>query len=287
MNTLSENYHNTLLQLKNLYDDREAKGITNELFLRILHLKPYQIITQSKEILTQRQIVSLQSATAKLLLGTPIQYVTGICTFSEMDFIVNPSVLIPRPETEELVRWIINEHNDNQPITILDIGTGSGCIAISLAKNLLNSKILALDFSEPALETAQLNAKQLNCNNIEFVLADIFTLPNTQYSDIDVMLSNPPYIPYNERDTLAKNVRDFEPQTALFVQDNHPILFYKKIAVLAKTYLKSEGKLFFEINPPYADAICELLSELNYKEIQVKKDIHNKNRMICAKTTKQ
>ena len=216
----------------------------------------------------------------------PIQYLLGKTNFYGLDFEVNENVLIPRPETEELVEWIINENKDgkSKKIKILDIGTGSGCIAISLAKNLPNAEVYGIDVSKKAIETAKRNA--IN-NNVDI----IFMYQNILDTDVltcnfDIIVSNPPYVRNLEKEEIKKNVLDYEPHLALFVDDNDALVFYRKIAALAKSGLKENGKLYFEINQYLGNEMTDLLEKMDFKNIELRKDIYDNDRMISCKVSK-
>lgn len=211
----------------------------------------------------------------------PIQYLLGKTNFYGMDFEVNENVLIPRPETEELVEWIINENagiDKSKRLKILDIGTGSGCIAISLAKNLPNAEVYAIDISKKALETAKRNAIQ---NNVEvtFMYKDILELELLN-CNFDIIVSNPPYIRNLEKEEIKRNVLDYEPHLALFVEDNNALIFYKKIAALAQKNLLENGQLFFEINQYLGKEMNSLLESMNFRNIELRKDIYDNDRMM-------
>lgn len=212
----------------------------------------------------------------------PIQYIIGETEFYGLPFKVNNSILIPRPETEELVDWVINSQQtiNNKPINILDIGTGSGCIAVSLAKNSPNFNVFALDVSKEALVVAKDNAK-LNNVNVEFIQGDIFN-SNLEFNNLkfDIIVSNPPYIRALEKNQMQHNVLNFEPHLALFVEDEDSLLFYRKITQLANKILRSQGHIFFEINEYLGDEMTKLLKDEGFKEIELKADIFSKDRMI-------
>lgn len=192
-------------------------------------------------------------------------------------------MLVPRPETEELVDWIIDENRDKPHLQILDIGTGSGCIAISLAKNLKETQVTAIDVSVKALEIASQNALY-NKAEINFIQADILKtenlMPNLSLSPFDIIVSNPPYVRHLEKTSISRNVLDFEPHLALFVEDNDALLFYRKIAQLALQNLKPNGKLYFEINQYLGQEMVNLLASLGFVAITLKKDIYGNDRMI-------
>ena len=198
----------------------------------------------------------------------------------DLKLIVNKHVLIPRPETEELIEWIVKDSKNKTNIDVLDIGTGSGCIPIALHKNMSNANVNTIDVSTKAIETAKKNAKN-NQANINFIHQDILTtetLPNKY----DVIVSNPPYVRNLEKQEMQKNVLDYEPHLALFVEDHDPLIFYKKIAELAKTSLKPKGALYFEINQYLGNETVELLKKLDFKNIELKKDMFGNDRMVKA-----
>ncbi len=222
----------------------------------------------------------------------PIQYILGETEFFGFNFKVNEHVLIPRPETEELVDWIISCYSEpygsaqdrfrkeSQQLKILDIGTGSGCIAVSLAKNLPNAKVYALDVSKEALKVAKQNA-ELNNVEVEFIEDNILSpMTEARRSKFDIIVSNPPYVRVQEKELMKPNVLENEPHLALFVEDDNPLLFYKAICEFAKINLKNDGKLFFEINEYLGNDMIQLLKKYNFEAIELKQDIFKKDRMI-------
>lgn len=216
----------------------------------------------------------------------PIQYLLGKTNFYGLDFEVNENVLIPRPETEELVEWIINENKEgkSKKIKVLDIGTGSGCIAISLAKNLPNAEIYGIDVSKKAIETAKRNAINNNVD-ITFMYQNILDT-DVLACNFDIIVSNPPYVRNLEKEEIKKNVLDYEPHLALFVDDNDALVFYRKIAALAKSGLKESGQLYFEINQYLGKEMTDLLEKMDFKNIELRKDIYDNDRMISCKVSK-
>lgn len=217
-----------------------------------------------------------------LIKEKPIQYILGETGFYGLPFKVNENVLIPRPETEELVAWLLSQENTKGAIRILDIGTGSGCIAISLAKNLPNASVYALDVSSDALQVAKQNAV-LNNVKVQFSVVDILNT-NAVFKNLkfDVIVSNPPYVREKEKQLMKANVLDNEPHLALFVKDNNPLLFYEAITRFAVDNLTETGVLFFEINEYLGSDMIRLLKNNNFKEIELKQDIFKKDRMIKA-----
>lgn len=216
----------------------------------------------------------------------PIQYLLGKTNFYGLDFEVNENVLIPRPETEELVEWIINENKEgkSKKIKVLDIGTGSGCIAISLAKNLPNAEVYGIDVSKKAIETAKRNAINNNVD-ITFMYQNILDT-DVLACNFDIIVSNPPYVRNLEKEEIKKNVLDYEPHLALFVDDNDALVFYRKIAALAKSGLKESGQLYFEINQYLGKEMTDLLEKMDFKNIELRKDIYDNDRMISCKVSK-
>ncbi|MRX68102.1 release factor glutamine methyltransferase [Flavobacterium resistens] len=266
-------------ELSPLYDAYEAESFFY-LILEDKHkLRQIDLALNHELNFSEKDFVVWDSLLDDLKNEVPIQYLLGKTSFYGLDFEVNENVLIPRPETEELVEWIINENKgSSKEIKILDIGTGSGCIAISLAKNIPNAKVYAIDVSKKALETAKRNA--IN-NNVEvtFMLKNILELEILK-SDYDIIVSNPPYVRNLEKVEIKKNVLDFEPHLALFVDDNDALIFYRKIAELAKKNLLEKGQLYFEINQYLGKEMNDLLEKMNFKNIELRKDIYDNDRMI-------
>ena len=224
---------------------------------------------------------------AQLKKEVPIQYLLGKTNFYGLDFEVNENVLIPRPETEELVEWIVNENSKvdkAKTIKILDIGTGSGCIAISLAKNIPNAQVYAMDVSKKAIETAKRNAVN-NKTDITFILQDVLNAEELK-CNFDIIVSNPPYVRNLEKEEIKKNVLDYEPHLALFVEDNDALVFYRKIAALAQNNLLENGQLYFEINQYLGCEMKDLLEKMNFEIIELRKDIYDNDRMIFGKVSK-
>jgi release factor glutamine methyltransferase len=221
----------------------------------------------------------LDSCVKRLQNHEPVQYVTGKAHFLGEEFFVDENVLIPRPETEELVEWVAAEHPNLEEV-IWDVGTGSGCIAISLSYKLQKARVLGLDVSEGALEVAKKNNEQIR-NMAEMVHCDILAgLPDAPNPTI--IVSNPPYIPENERSSMERNVVDNEPKEALFVPDNDPLLFYRRIAELGLEVLPKNGELFFEIHEILGKDVVSLLSEMGY-QTELRKDLQGKDRMLRAR----
>ncbi len=266
-------------QLSPLYDDLETNSIFyHALFCRFQISKVDFLLNPDKEIDADLILSDLN----RLQNGEPIQYVIGETLFMNLSFEVTTSVLIPRPETEELVNLIIKKHQNRSSVSILDIGTGSGIIAIALAHYLPQSIVYATDFSEAALQISSRNA-QKNSVSIKFlqhnILSDSFDVFD---SDFDLIVSNPPYIPQKQIIEMHQNVVQYEPHSALFVPDNDPIIFYKKIGALAAQKLKNGGFLYFETHEDFHKEIIEFLQTCELRNIKSLQDLNGKNRFILA-----
>ena len=262
------------------YGLEEASSFFYLLLDHLHQLQRIDLVLQPNFQISNEEIVAWNTFLEQLLSHHPIQYLIGTTFFYGLPFRVTPSVLLPRPETEELVAWVLQNHSAKPPTTLLDIGTGSGCIAISLAHHLSNTKVYAMDVSSKALEIATSNAK-LNQVEVTFLEQDILKTENLA-NQFDVLVSNPPYVRELEKQEIKPNVLEHEPHLALFVSDENPLLFYRKIAELALQSLTPEGKLYFEINQYLGAATVSLLQELGFKNIQLQKDFMGNDRMIQA-----
>ena len=265
-------------ELQGLYPDTEIKSFSNLIIEKVSGFSRTEIIVNKNTLFSVEQRHVIENFIEKLKEYVPIQYILGETEFFGLPFHVNESVLIPRPETEELVDWIRNENDRNANPSILDIGTGSGCIAISLKHEFTNATVDAFDISEKALETAQSNAT-LNKLEVTFSKVDILNAPET-YQKWDIIVSNPPYVTEQEKSTILPNVLEHEPHLALFVSDNGPLLFYRCIAVFAQQHLKPKGKLYFEINRQFGKATVDLLTAMGFGNVELRKDISGNDRMI-------
>jgi release factor glutamine methyltransferase len=251
-----------------------------------LNLQRIDTVLKPDFLIPEEQLADLKNILQRLQKEEPIQYILGNTEFYGLPFFVDENTLIPRSETEELVAWVIEEvaklqSNTVTKLSILDIGTGTGCIPISLAKNLPNAKITAVDISSKALEVAKKNA-QLNKVTIDFIELDILTTKSLP-QEFDVIVSNPPYVRALEKAEIKNNVLENEPHLALFVADENPLIFYSQIADLAKQQLSKNGLLFFEINQYLGKETIALLEEKGFKNIELRKDIFGNNRMVkCA-----
>ena len=267
-------------ELKGLYPETEIKSFSYLIIEKLTGFSRTEVYVNKNTLFSNEQYHEIESFIEKLKKFIPIQYILGETEFYGLPFYVNKSVLIPRPETEELVDWICTENNKNQGLQILDIGTGSGCIALSLKHEFPNSVVNGFDISEKALETAQRNATR-NKLEVNFRIVDILNTPDIA-SKWDIIVSNPPYITENEKDDMLPNVLEHEPHLALFVPDNDPLLFYRKIALFALQHLQPNGKLYFEINRTQGKQCVDLLTGMGFQNIVLRKDISRNDRMVRA-----
>ncbi|GAA3775050.1 peptide chain release factor N(5)-glutamine methyltransferase [Flavobacterium ginsengiterrae] len=268
-------------ELSSLYDAYEAESFFY-LILEDKHkLRQIDLALNHELAFSEEDFVVWDSLLTQLKKEVPIQHLLGKTSFYGLDFEVNENVLIPRPETEELVEWIISENkgiDKKRKIKILDIGTGSGCIAISLAKNLPNAEVYAIDVSKKAIETAKRNAIR-NDVEVTFMFQNILETEELKCK-YDVIVSNPPYIRNLEKEEIKNNVLNYEPHLALFVDDNDALIFYRKIASLAHNNLLENGQLYFEINQYLGKEMIDLLGKMDFVNIDLRKDIYDNDRMI-------
>ena len=268
-----------------LYDAGEAQAIVRTVLDVEYGMTLTDIICGKVNELSSDEERNLEEIIARLQNGEPVQYVLGEADFAGRTFHVEPGVLIPRPETAELCQWIEEEVSSlkaDERKQILDICTGSGCIAITLGLNIPNSEVTGWDISEDALRIAQGNVEMLKAGNVRIEYQDALMLPKAAEA-ADIIVSNPPYICEKEKADMEKNVLEHEPSIALFVPDEEPLKFYRAIAEYASSALKSEGALYFEINPIYEKETREMLEELGFKDIETKEDAFGKKRMMKAK----
>lgn len=275
------------IELKGMYEKEEIDNFFYMLLESYLGLKRLQLALNPELTYPEKELISIFDGLKKLKQNIPIQYILGETEFYGLHFKVNNDVLIPRPETEELVECIINQqpNSKNGQLNILDIGTGSGCIAISLTKSLPNAKVYALDISKKALNVAKKNA-ELNLVDVTFIEADILD-PKTWNDDFknlifDIIVSNPPYVREQEKGLMENNVIKNEPHLALFVENNNPLQFYQAISQFAVNNLSLHGSLYFEINEYLGEQMKQLLNTFNFKKIELKQDVFGKDRMIKA-----
>jgi release factor glutamine methyltransferase len=285
--TIQLAYKQLLAQLYEVYDTREAANIADMVIEHVTGQRKIERILYKDLPVTEEQQQTLEALSQQLLQHKPVQYILGEAWFAGMKLYVNEHVLIPRPETEELVELIVEEvgsgkSKEENDLTIIDIGTGSGCIPIGLKKRLSNAAVYAVDISEKALEVAKKNAEEQQ-TDIRLLQLDFLDKGNwKQLPLFNIIVSNPPYVKKSEEQTMAKNVLEYEPHVALFVPDEDALKFYKAIAEFAKTHLKTDGKVFVEINEALGQHVVELFEQSGFKDVTLKKDMQGKDRMIKA-----
>jgi len=278
------------IELLPMYDEQEIDSFFYIIVEKIHNLKRIDLALNPETVLDGSQLKQWKSIVADLKVEKPIQYILGETEFYGLRFDVNENTLIPRPETEELVALIINdegkEKRETGKVRILDIGTGSGCIAIALAKNIADSEVFAIDVSEEALAVAKKNA-EINEVSLTFILKNILEVVTLSAvkgleQQFDIIVSNPPYVRNLEKAEIKPNVLEYEPHLALFVENDDALLFYRKIAQLARINLNHNGTLYFEINQYLGTETIELLEDLGFLNVQLFKDIYGNDRMISC-----
>ena len=274
-------FHEVAFLLRNEFPSQEIQSLQKIIFEKKLGLPLHKIYLNPSAIINPQDSEIIIDIVSQLKLQKPIQYILGEADFFGLIFTVTPDVLIPRQETEELIDWIIKSTGQNSN-SILDIGTGSGCIAISLAANLEKNQITAIDISPSALDVAKKNAIK-NSVLVDFHTIDILdfnnSIPNTPF---DIIVSNPPYVRESEKAIMKANVLDHEPKTALFVEDSNPFIFYSTIAKRANEILKPRGEIYCEINEAFGKELFQLFSQNGFKEVDIRKDLNGKDRMLKA-----
>ena len=283
MKTVKDAYQEFKANLADLYNAPEADAITSLVLNDLTGYSKARLKAFADTEFDNEQSLKLADILNQLKTGEPVQYILGHTDFYGLKFLVNPAVLIPRPETEELVEWILQTVPKNEPFMILDIGTGSGCIPVALKTHLIHSKLFAIDISIDALQTARRNAA-LNKADITFVQADALNLiePVITGQKYNVTVSNPPYVTMTDKEQMHRNVIDYEPHTALFVPNHNPLLFYNAIAQFAAGHLMANGYLFLEINESYGAETVAMLTETGFDNVELKQDMAGKDRMIRA-----
>lgn len=268
-------------RLAAVYPDGEAQAIVFLVLEKLFGLSRTDVLMGGLEQLTAEQTAELEQVMLRLEQGEPVQYVLGVADFDGMTLRVAPGVLIPRPETEELVEWIAEDFKSAKRLRILDVGTGSGCIALSLARRFTDASVAAWDISDDALRIASANAEKLGLD-VEFKKRDALCteVAEADVANYDIIVSNPPYICEKERVDMDNNVLQHEPETALFVPDNDPLLFYRAISALAQKMLRSGGGLYFEINREYGKETAEMMSEMGLGSVELRKDFMENDRMV-------
>ena len=273
-------------QLCSVYDQDEANAMILILLEHYFKITRVKMALEPDLRLSESEMLTFHFAVKDLLKNKPIQYIIGETDFCDLKFKVNENVLIPRPETSEMIYKIVNRQQttDNRLRSIIDIGTGSGCIAISLAKNIPGSKVYALDISEKALEVAKENAINNNVD-IAFIHDDILSLKNNIDTKFDIIVSNPPYVRELEKADMRDNVLNWEPHNALFVSDNDPLIFYRNILEFAKNNLKQNGEIWFEINEYLGKEMTDLCKEYGFSDVEIYEDFRGKERIVKVNKT--
>jgi release factor glutamine methyltransferase len=271
-------------ELNKVYDSDELRNIIELVIEHVTNMSRAEQVKNKVPYLTCTQLEDLDVITERLKKNEPVQYVLGEAWFAGMKFKVNKNVLIPRPETEELVDWIVKESQKSivKSLNIIDVGTGSGCIPIILKRKLPQASVSAIDVCSEALFTATENAVELNAD-VDFLLLDF--LDEEKWKELgqyDIIVSNPPYVKQSERNTMHERVKGFEPHLALFVPDEDILLFYKKLADFSLKHLNAHGNLFVEINEALGETVVNLFQSAGFTNIELKKDMQGKDRMVMA-----
>lgn len=282
--TLHEAQQQLLFKLYHLYDNSEAQQIADLVMEHITGWRRIDRVMNKSLKLLPDTVQELDTITQQLLCHKPVQYVLHEAWFADMKLYVDESVLIPRPETEELVDWIVNDvkaaQGPNTSLHILDIGTGSGCIPLALKKFLPKCNLSAIDISESAVEVARRNADQQKLE-VDFFVSDIFSSSDNHLLAVfDIIVSNPPYIPESDKAAMQPNVLDFEPWLALFVKNDDPLTYYRQIALVAQTHLAEGGFIYVEIHENLASRLVQLFEQHGFRHIEVRKDLQGKDRMM-------
>lgn len=281
MTSYQQAFYGLKNELQQIYDAQEAAAIAHEVLYHISGLDKMQRLMRKEEEMPAIQEAQLQSMQASLLTGKPMQYVLETGWFMGRAFYVNENVLIPRPETEELVQWIIDDAAKNTFLQVLDIGTGTGCIPVSLKLAIPQAKITGCDISAGALAVAQKNAVAVEAD-VDFLQLDFLSSERNALAAYDIIVSNPPYIPDSWRAGMHSNVKDHEPALALFVPDKDPLLFYKAIADFGHHHLRNNGTIYCELHADHATETKDMFIAAGYSRTELRKDMHGNLRMLKA-----
>lgn len=269
-------------ELAGLYPKTEIKAFVRLILEHVFGLSYTDQVLQRRKKADEPLRKSVVEVVERLKAFEPIQYILGETEFFGMKLKVNPAVLIPRPETEELISWILEQRTEGNP-AVLDVGTGSGCIALALKKSFKGAEVWAVDFSQQALQIAHENGRK-NSLDVNFFQADILSWENYEWRNFSLIVSNPPYVRESEKGVMSDNVLKYEPETALFVPDSDPLLFYRRIAEFAQRHLEENGWLYFEINEAFGNETHRLLENAGFCSVETKHDLSGKARMIrCRK----
>ena len=280
--TLLEKNREIKRRLTLVVGEREAYWMARDIIDDILGYSEVELLIKGNEVLSDFVIGKIDSVVERVERGEPLQYVLGWARFEGNRYMVTPDTLIPRPETQELVDIIISRHGEEKDLRVMDVGTGSGCIAISLARGLKFAQVSAIDISQQALEVARENAKMLK-TRVNFEYRDALSLTPKRGEKYDIIVSNPPYIAEYERKDMEHSVLDYEPSTALFVPNDDPLRFYRAIASFAVEALSQGGHIYYEINPLFATEMLEMMRGMGYNDIEIINDMQGRKRMLCAR----
>ncbi|MCK5839273.1 MAG: peptide chain release factor N(5)-glutamine methyltransferase, partial [Bacteroidales bacterium] len=276
-------YNKFKAELSGLYEAKELGNLLYILFEEYAGLKRMELAISNDQIITEHVKGKLEAAVDQLKHYKPVQYIIGKAWFYGLELLVNENVLIPRPETEELVDWAIDKNRKKKNLKIIDIGTGSGCIAIAIKKHLPSSCVTAIDISGRALDVARKNATKYEAE-VTFLAVDILNETMLKkLSKFDIIISNPPYVLESEKKVMNPNVLDYEPESALFVDDNHGLMFYETIVSFAGNHLKRGGELYLEINEQKGDEVVLLLKKKGFGEVVLRKDLRGRDRFVFGR----
>ncbi len=279
MSSIAEITSESVTRLKEIYEEREAMSVVKLILREILEMNNTELAIYKSQGIDEENEKAIKTAVKRSAKGEPVQYILGHTDFAGFKILVDKNVLIPRPETEELVQWVRFENNISG-MQILDACTGSGCIAIALEKLMNNTQVTAIDISKDALKIARENAEELKANT-KFIQMNVLDEKSWgNLSSFDIIVSNPPYVLEKEKSLMHENVLKYEPEIALFVPNEDPLLFYKKIGAMAKQKLKVGGSVYFEINEEYGKEVKFLLEKTGFKNVEIKQDIHGKDRFV-------
>lgn len=267
-------------KLNDVFIDREKRQIAKMFMMHYMDQDGTDLLLNKNQEVPEEVVQQLELAVAKINSGKPVQYVLGYMYFYDLKLKVDHRALIPRPETEELANWICEVWKNRSP-KVLDVGTGTGCIALAVKDNVPKSNVFGVDVIQNALDLAKENAERLNLD-VKFDFANALNLHSYSHYKWDVIISNPPYIPLEEKEEMKDHVTDYEPDTALFVPNNNPLLFYKAISLYARDHLVPKGSLFFEVHENMAKEVEEVLNSYGFTQVEIRQDLQGKDRMIHA-----
>lgn len=280
--TLNQFVAATIARLKPAIGEREARASLRLIFETVKGWSPVDIAVKGAEPISPFVAGKVDDIVNRMLAHEPVQYILGETLWYGLKLRVSPAVLIPRPETAELVDMIVKEAGSTADLRVADICTGSGCIAVALARNLTFPVITAIDISAPALEIAAENIKDLKVSSVTLLKADATDPSELPGGEFDIIVANPPYIADDERGSMDRNVLLYEPHSTLFVPDDDPLLFYRAIAGYARTHLSASGRLYFEINPIYAERLAAHMTDAGWRDVTLTRDIHGTYRFLSA-----